>query len=295
MTTRVWIGGATNDAYQGSDWSPSGTPQPGDALYMYSGALNMAGGDLAGDTLNVGTQTSYSSSPPAVVNLSGGATLTAVVGTASFTDQAITFNASGADHLNLTIDSNYYATMTTTVNIAASSRLTGTFAVGGHNGELTINGAGASAFDNDGASSVGDNSIATINADVLGAGSFSVGSDASLNFLQSVSHGESVNLSGSDTLGISDPQAFLGQVNVTSPSAPFAVDLAGIVNADSYSYRNDMLTLYSGNKHIDTLRFADTGGFQVAESGSGVTVGSGMMPPDSVLLPVHHAIAAGTV
>jgi hypothetical protein len=295
MTVRTWVGGGNNDIYAASHWSPTGSPQAGDLLYLYSGTANMAGGNLAGDTLNLGTQTSFSSPPPAVVNLSHGADLTALVATTSFTEQQFVFNARGIDTLNLMINNNFYATTTTTVNIANHSLLHGTFDVGGHNGELNIEGGRLSFFDNDGASSVDTNDFAVINADVVGVGSFTVDGFASLTFQQGVGPGQTVNLLGMDRLDIADPHLFFGLVNLEASGA-FSVNLDGITNADSYSYRNDLLTLFDGNKPIDILRLAANGNaFQVTENAAGVTVGPGVYsaqnpPPSGTnLLPEHGA------
>lgn len=290
MTTRTWTGGGNDSVYQNANWSPAGPIEPGDTLYMYSGTANMAGGNLSGDTLNVGTQTMYGvNTPLAVVNLSDGASLTAVAATTAFTQQNIVFNATGVDKLNLTVDNNYYATMNVTVNIAFHSLLQGTIAVGGHNGNLTMNGAGPSNFDNDGASSLGYNCVATINADVLGVGSFTVGADCNLSFMQGVSAGQSVILEGEDTLQIGKPQEFLGMVSVPTAGATFGITLAGITNADSYSYANDMLVLFHGNRPVDSLRFADSSSFQVGANSAGIFVGSANspMPSGTVLLPQH--------
>ncbi|HUB10320.1 MAG TPA: hypothetical protein VMB34_00060 [Acetobacteraceae bacterium] len=291
MASRTWVGGSgNNNIYQGQNWSPPGPIEPGDVLSLYSGTANMAGGDLSGDTLYVGTQTSYASStPPAVVNLSRGADLTAVAATAGFAAQNVTFNASGVDTLNLSINNNYYATMNTTVNIAANARLSGTVAVGGHNGNLIMNGAAHSAFDNDGASSVGPNCVATINAKVLGIGSFSVNAESSLSFMSAVGPGESVILAGQDTLSIGMPQSFLGPVDIANGGGSFTIGLQGITSADSYSYAQDMLTLFHGNRPIDVLRLTDSSGIQVGETTTGVFIGSSSttLPPGTVLLPQH--------
>ncbi len=297
MATRTWVGGYDNNSvYQNDNWSPTGPVQAGDTLQMFSGTANMAGGNLSGDTLYVGTQTSYANyTPPAVVNLSDGASLTAVAATTAYAQQNVVFNARGIDTLNLTINNNFYSTMSTTVNIASDSLLNGVVTVEGHNGNLTMNGAGLSAFDNSGASSVGYNCVATIDANVLGIGSFAVDGDAGLSFLKFVGPGESVTLAGYDSLGIGMPHAFLGQVDIANGSAPFAIDLAGIANADSYSYANDMLTLFDGNRPIDVLRLNDSGTLKVGENSSGVFVGSsaGTLPTDTIALPMHSGIALG--
>jgi hypothetical protein len=289
MTTRIWVGGGTNNIYASADWSPAGRPQAGDTLWLYSGTADMAGGNLSGDTLNVGSQTSYSTPGAVTVNLSNGATLSAIASTAAFVQQSIVFNASGYDTLHLAVDANYYATMNTTVNIAAASHLSGTVAVSGHDGALTINAPAGSTFNNSGSSTIGTNDGATINAAVAGNGSFSVAQEAALNFLQPVGSGQSVTLSGSDTLTIGTPHNFAGLVNIAPSASSFSVELAGITGVDSYSYQNDMLTLFSSNQKADTLRFADSEAFQVAENGSGVFIGAAGAPPPTggIILPLH--------
>jgi hypothetical protein len=289
---RIWLGGATNNIYASGDWSPPGAVQPGDVLAMYSGTANMAGGDLAGDTLYVGSQTAYSTPAAVVVNLSHGAALTAVAATTSFVEQSIVFNATGVDTLHLAINANYYATMTTTVNIAPHSLLFGTVAVGGHNGALTMNGGTLSFFDNDGPSAVGQNCVALINTDVLGVGSFAVGAQSSLSFLHAVGPGQSVSLAGQDSLAIASPATFFGAVDVAQNAGSFTVQLAGIANADSYDYANNLLTLFSGKHVVDVLRFADSGSFQVSENTSGVFINAAgtALPPNTMTLPLQaHA------
>ena len=36
------------------------------------------------------------------------------------------------------------------------------------------------------------------------------------------------------------------------------IDLVGLANAHSYTFKNDMLNIFSGNKIIDTLRLHDS-------------------------------------
>ncbi len=56
MVARTWMGGGNNYASNSRDWSPSGAPQPGDQLSMYSGGvMTVTGNALAGDTLVLGT------------------------------------------------------------------------------------------------------------------------------------------------------------------------------------------------------------------------------------------------
>jgi hypothetical protein len=54
MTDRTWIGGDdANNALAANNWSPAGTPQPGDDLTIVTGTLDIAHTNLAGDVLNL--------------------------------------------------------------------------------------------------------------------------------------------------------------------------------------------------------------------------------------------------
>src|ERR1700722_13629108 len=72
MTTRKWVGGGTNLATNGSDWSPTGVPRPGDNLTMTSGTMNIVGNALAGDQLVVPSGTVDLNLSSASVNFNPG-------------------------------------------------------------------------------------------------------------------------------------------------------------------------------------------------------------------------------
>ncbi len=290
MSTRSWIGGGADNIYAPADWSPAGRPQPGDSLFMVSGVANMRGGNLAGDTLTIGEQTSYTSPPPATINLSHHASLSAVVADTAYTEQQVNFNVSGTATLNLEEQANYYATTTVAVNIAAQSTLKGTIVGQGHNADITVTGADAtSRFANTGASSI-SNGVLTINADVAGTGSFTASFYGGLAFMGSVSAGQTVNSGGEDTITIAQPEQFRALVNFAGGPSN-TVHLAGITDADSYSYKNDILSLFHGAQVVDTLRFAaGANPFQVNEGSTGVYIGSTGEPPPvsgTIVLPQH--------
>ena len=290
MSTRNWVGGGADNIYSAADWSPAGRPQPGDTLVMQSGVANMRGGNLAGDTLTVGEQTSYTSAPPATVNLSHGGSLSALVADAAFTDQQVNFNVSGTATLILREQGSQYATTKVTENIAAHSTLAGTVVGRGQNPDITIHGADAtSRFANTGASSI-SNGVLTINADVVGTGSFDASFYAGLTFLGPVSAAQTVTSGGEDTVTIDQPAHFQALVNFAGGTSN-TVLLAGITNADSYSYQADMLSLFRGSQVVDTLRFAaGANSFQVTENSAGVSIGSisGAPPaPGTLVLPQH--------
>jgi hypothetical protein len=68
---RTWLGGGNDRASNPNDWSPKGSPQPGDALSMPNGGtMNIHGNDLHGDTLLIGGASS-SPSQDFTLNVSG--------------------------------------------------------------------------------------------------------------------------------------------------------------------------------------------------------------------------------
>jgi hypothetical protein len=77
------------------------------------------------------------------------------------------------------------------------------------------------------------------------------------------------------------------------------IDLVGLAKADSYTYAKDMLSIYSHNRVIDTLRLTNQSGafasdpphdLLISKSGSNVWVteqGLSSPPPGSIQLPLH--------
>jgi len=76
-------------------------------------------------------------------------------------------------------------------------------------------------------------------------------------------------------LNIDDPTGFHGLVNIEQGwlgGPPSDILLAG-VHGDSFTYRNDMLTVSSAGKVVDTLRIADPNGvFSVSDTTSGTVI-----------------------
>ncbi|MFL5254202.1 MAG: hypothetical protein ACJ8AI_15145 [Rhodopila sp.] len=97
---------------------------------------------------------------------------------------------------------------------------------------------------------------------------------------------------------VDQPNQFAANITLASPQNPPAgsaatseIDLSGLVNADSYTFKNDMLNIWSGNKIIDTLRLhnSTTYGFDVVQTSGSVNVVA-LTSPDQVLpgaLPIH--------
>ena len=262
MTTRTWVGGGNDQASNPADWSPAGAPQPGDALVMDSGTINVAGNALAGDRLSLDKN---------------GATYT--------------INVSGNTPMNW--GAQYGDTVT--VNLAAHSKWVGGFG-SGPGDQVTIAGPGRFANQN---SVV--NGTAVIDADVTGTGSFTnfeAHSSGKLEFVRSVAATQSVATSGYQTYGgqfgvvqVDDPQHYHAATTLGFGE----IVLKGL-SATSYSLQNDMLTLFDGDTAIDHVRLtlgAVNGfgpqDFGVSQTGAGVVVhADGASYKDGgTLLPLH--------
>lgn len=291
MATRTWIGGGRNNVFSAKDWSPAGVPVAGDTLEMSNGTANMYGGDLTGATFLFG-YAPYETSTNPVLNVFSGArvTLTEGFGSAPFSTTP-TVNVYGHDTVNLVLLSGYERGLQSTVNLAPHAGMAGTIQIGTHDASLTINGATGSWFDNTN-TSVGYNSVATIDANVIGVGSFEMGGYSLLSFGGSVSHGQTVALAGGyNAVMIDHPTAFHGTIDWVAAAGAIevAVDLLNIT-ANSYLFSNDRLALFAGNRIVDRLHVnAAPGAFDVYATSTGVTLQSTGTPanPGETLLPVH--------
>jgi hypothetical protein len=295
MTNRTWVGGGNNLARNPDDWSPTGAPQPGDILSMPNGGImNVRDDDLAGNAVHVGSPLTLEQE---TFNLSHHAVL-AVVQNAD-TDSETTMNVSGKDTLRFS--SIFPSTPRVTVNLESHARLTASFNM--TFGRVTVNDAPEAKLINDqGDTFAGANAVIT--PDVLGIGGFTSssaqGTGGFLEFGRSVSSGQSVTLSGDTSqrvasgLQIDRPREFHGSVAMRPMSD---IDLVGLAKADSYTFKNDMLSIFAGNRVIDRLRLTNDGtvlgqshDLVVSKSGRDVIVTqSGLTGPPmgSTTLPLH--------
>jgi hypothetical protein len=162
-----------------------------------------------------------------------------------------------------------------TVNLAANNEWVGGFNLF-PNSSAVVNGPGV--FDN--TSTDINRSSAIIGANVVGTGTFMAfgqGPAGKLEFLHGVSAGQTVVDTGAPTWGT-------GIVQVDSPGAYHAsnvlgfgeIDLEGL-KATSYSFKNDLLSLFNGKTVVDTLKLAlqvqpDPVVFGVSQVGGSVVV-----------------------
>jgi probable HAF family extracellular repeat protein len=266
-SVRTWTGAASSIASDPANWSPSGTPQPGDRLLLPGGStINISDDDLRGDPLIMS-----GTSAPATLNLSHHTRLALENDPSVPVLSNAVVNVSGADSLHvISKPPNPSLALSVTVNLIHHARLLANFEM--TYGSLTISGNHHTEYVNKGTNILLGNN-ATINTDVDGSGSFQVSSaqvsagsaaDGRLEFNGSVSKDQTVQLlghnfshdgaivaGGAARLQVDRPIAFHGTVDLQDLSL---VDLVGLAKADSWSYKNDMLSIFNSHgKVVDRL------------------------------------------
>src|SRR5262249_50876796 len=127
-----------------------------------------------------------------------------------------------------------------TVNLEKGARWSGTFHL--YDGGVTVNGGADAAFNNNGGSTLGFDAGAAIGSDVVGVGSFDLEAGG-IEFVKSVGSGQSITAVGG--VRVDQPNEF--NATVTFLASIGAVYLKGLAAADSYSYANDLLNIWSGS------------------------------------------------
>ena len=305
MTTRLWNGG-TGWLSTWADWTPSGAVAPGDLLVMQHGLGVVAGHQLAGDTVTMaGDNAASDAGQPSLVALGGAhinVVITDIVNGIDLTDigqppvthpglaPAVgTVDVIGRDHVNVdVIGQRDVFQASGTVNIAPFSTMTGSVEAS-NNGVVTVNGGADARFANQ-ASALGENGVATINADMVGSGTFAMTYLSALTLDGSVGRDQTIiNDDGSLVLG--QPGNFHGLVDWTVDA--FAGDfvlLAG-AQAQSYAYGHDTLSLFNNGKDVLTLRLDASGGsFAAVQTSGGVELASSGVSVPGTVLPLHRAV-----
>ncbi len=308
MATLTWVGGGNNRASNPHDWSPAQIPVSGDVLMMpLGGTMNIADTDLAGNTLEIGS--AQAGSITTSLNLSHHAEVSLNEPFFSGTFSQINISVSGRDTLSINAPISSIGPFSGgpfVVDLAPDARLTASLDL--NYSKVTVNGAKGAELINDGSTTFAGTS-ATINADVLGSGSFEVTAlptfmglldTGYLEFGDAVSRGETVDVGQSaqaqagvlewDELKIDQPREFHGSV-VLQPNA--FIELVGLAKADSYSYSNDILSIWSGDHVIDTLRLTNQSGGDLVvatdASGDAFVEPSGPSPVQGLTpLPLHE-------
>ena len=258
MASTTWIGGGNNEASNPNDWSPTGTPQPGDTLTMSSGTMHVSGNDLAGDTLSVSGSVDIYTSAAARLDLQAGQFLGP-------------------------LDVNVHGTLMLTASVGGSQGLPHLNVSGG-----TIHFIGSSQFDS---TQVFDSNLVGSGTLNLSTGNVS-GEDMEIN--GAVGRGLTFNLTTSGpslgTLQIDHPNEFHGLINFNSPFGDIA--FMGL-QATSGDIRNDILQMFDGKKLVDLVRLTSNndGLFKLEQNGLGVMLsqGSDANQPGGpgTILPLH--------
>ena len=282
--------------------------------------MNVSGNALAGDLVITGGGVG-AGAENLTANLSHQATMTAAQyeghGTFNMSQNStLNLTARGGVHVgpasatvNMSGNENAILADTSaaiTVNLAAGAHWRGNFqaqALYFYGGAITVNGAAGSSFDNQNFSRITNGTSAVINTDVVGTGRFYVINSgntygapnalAKMEFAHSVGAGQQIVDTG--LVVIDHPNQFHGVAHLLtggSPGSPLPaeIDLMGLATADSYSYKNDMLSIYHGNSVIDRLNFVDNSdkGFVVEKVGGNVHI-VGILDPTHppAGLPLH--------
>jgi hypothetical protein len=315
MTDRTWTEAVSNDAGDPLNWSPSDSaPQSGDTLIMpnrivvngvlINSTMNITDDVLQGDTLTVTLAVPFGTP---TLNLSDNANLSLSASSTLTNSLAVRVNVDGNATVNGRLGSDgpvaHPQGASATVNVTHGN-LFGTWDEA-QASSVTINGNDRSRYHNDGTDTLGGSM--RLNIDVVGSGAFiaqgSIFNRGSfLEFGGSVSGGQTVDLTGGvgdfstsplllTRLQVDHPDEFHGTVDLHDRSL---ADLVGLAQADSWSYKNDLLTLRNvfgqvvDKVHIvsDALSTGDVHGLSVSKSSAGdVLVSPGTDFKGSLALP----------
>ena len=278
MAQNLWQAGAVDNVFAPYDWS-NGAPQPGDTLVIGSGMAFLGDSDIYGNTVvlsgeasqatliaygsaNVSVQVAYNSAVPGPGN--GGSAPSG------------TIEVVGAPHVSLSVIGSQQIDSNATVAIDAYSQMRGGFTGTGSNAAVTIDGTGTSTFANSLSSLTGIFEVATVNANVVGDGTFDIGLFDAMRFTSGVSSGQTINDNGG-SLTIGDTPGFRGSVDwtptATSNGSNDHIALSGLM-ADHSSYANGVLSLTSGGADVFDLHLRTNPSSDVvaAQASNGIDV-----------------------
>jgi hypothetical protein len=265
----TWVGGQDNQVSNPNCWSPMGLPQAGSTLDMTGGTMNVNGYALpSGTHLDVLGQSQ--------INISNGSDFT-VANLASGT----TVNISGTDHVVIGSEGRANDTI---VNLAKNAHWIGHIDLASTADSMFINGPSSATFEDDYPLSLAHNT--TFGVNVTGTGRFNIGF-GSTTFERAVGSGLVVDDVGGKVV-LNAPKQFSGLANFGSGE----LDLNGLAKADSYTFQNDMLSIYQGKRVIDTIQLHDstTYGLEIDKTDTGVRVlayADASHTPIGTPLPMH--------
>ncbi len=282
MVARTWTGGGNNKASDAKDWTPKGSPRPGDSLLISNGGtIKITGNALAGDVLSV--EPSPTGRDP-TLNLKNAHVVLGMINQptdiGSVESLHFIMGIAGADSVAGTIED-----ATVDLNGDAHLLLTGSMSF------LGVTGGPDSEIINDGTMSVlpGSGST-TIDTNLTGRGVIDINQQSllALTINGAVGSGQTIDIIGNNSLTLDKPLAFSGAISLhqDGPSG-FSISLVGLV-ATSYEYRNDILCLFDGNRVVDRLNLTNPpADMLVEQTGSGVSIVFGEGPALPPHLPVH--------
>lgn len=169
------------------------------------------------------------------------------------------------------------------INLAPGSALNTHFTGSGYLDTINVNGGADTWLMNTGDSTV---TRAVINADVFGTGSWSLlahpPGGGSIAFAQYVSPDQTINANFNATVQIDQPHAFQGLIDMSNLGNYGQILLAGI-QGDSFSYQNDILSVYDNGYLMDNLRLHAINGaaFSVENTSKGVALVASLSPQAS--------------
>jgi hypothetical protein len=271
MVARTWTGSVNNDASNSGNWSPMGAPLPGDTLTdtISGSTIDIRDNALAGNGLLISPPPSVAVSS-ATLNLSHAARVDLFLSSGT----QVVANVSGVvDTINASVAGivSRPAGGALTVNldhaILFGSFNIGSFPIGPTSGgSVTITSENRPALFINNATDTVSGGSADIDVDVVGKGTFNVTSGfmrvqpvpGRIQFGGFVSGGETVSVSGfvstppgPSSVVIEQPREFFATVDLHDFSL---ADLVGLARADSWSYKNDLLSIKAANgKVIDRL------------------------------------------
>jgi hypothetical protein len=293
MTNKTWLGGGNNQANNPNDWSPVGVPASPDVMNMSQGTMNIDNFALSATAFETPLHISGNVS----LNLSHNSTVFADVNFGQ-----TTINIHDDDTMGLQTHGG-----SATVNLTANSQWIGGFVAEG--GTITVNGAPHAAFINSDQEQTaprvsgfvdGGGTKVDIRANIKGTGAIQVSDNGSLDVGGSVSAGQTVILEPLNGAVATGPPGFLqvdhpDQFNGAIDLGEGEIDLNGLAKADSYTYQNDLLSIFHGKSVIDTLRLnqiaQDLGvlPFAVEKTTAGVSIYTTSDPthPPGTALPAY--------
>ena len=296
MANRTWTGGGDNQSNNPSDWEPYGVPENGDNLIVPYGSIIIDHKNYNADAIYLGEQ-SLATIIASTVNVDGSVSS----GPLNDPDYLI---VKGTDHLNLVGGNNDI------VDLSSNSHWIGSFNVphslvvhadkatfigsGIVNGSLSLYGTKLTTLDlslalyGSNSSITGNiigNSIINLNPYIVNSSSNLQITDSELYINGHVAKDVKINLFGGDehgetgggSLTIADPKHFQGSVHLQGQSF---VELLG-VHANSFSMKNDILSLYNNSCVVDNITIEDRNvfngnsntPFHVSANAAGISIG----------------------